>query len=148
MKKLIPERKEVFFLAAIVLLWVSFQPLFAQQQMTVVIQKIRSDKGVIRLTLFTKEADYMKIFSIGKAVPAKKNELSITFDNLPAGQYAITVLHDENDNGKLDSNFFGIPKEGVGFSNNASATFGPPSWEKAKFKLEDSKPRAIALKYF
>ncbi len=148
MKKLISERKEFFSLAAIVWLWVSFQPLFAQQQMTVVIQKIRSDKGVIRLTLFTKEADYMKIFSFGKAVPAKKNELSITFDNLPAGQYAITVLHDENDNGKLDSNFLGIPKEGVGFSNNASATFGPPSWEKAKFKLEDSKPRAIALKYF
>jgi len=125
-------------------------PVFAQNSdIVVIIDKVRSNKGVVRITLFTKEVNYMKSFSIGKIVNAKTGSVSATFENMPAGEYAITATHDENNNGKLDSNFFGIPKEGIGFSNDASATFGPPSWGKAKFKLsQDSKSLRITLKYF
>lgn len=59
--------------------------------------------------------------------------------NLKPGTYAIAVFHDENNNDELDSNFIGIPKESVGFSQNPSFSFGPPDFEEADFKLADDK---------
>ena len=141
----------IFQSSLFIVLYILFTvPVLAQKSdIVVIIEKVRSNKGVVRITLFTKQVDYMKNFSMGKIVNAKTGSVSATFENMPAGEYAITATHDENNNGKLDSNFFGIPKEGVGFSNDASATFGPPSWGKAKFKLSlDSKPLTINLKYF
>ena len=54
---------------------------------------------------------------------------------LPTGTYAIGIFHDVNLNNKMDNNFFGIPKEQYGFSNNARALFGPPNFEDASFAL-------------
>jgi uncharacterized protein (DUF2141 family) len=55
---------------------------------------------------------------------------------LPFGEYAIKIYHDENGNDELDTNFLGIPKEGVGFSNNPSARFGEPGFDEAKFVFD------------
>jgi uncharacterized protein (DUF2141 family) len=60
---------------------------------------------------------------------------SIAYDDLQYGEYAIILYHDENDNERLDSNIFGIPKEGIGVSNDAKSRFGPPKFEDAKFLL-------------
>ncbi|MCF8413904.1 MAG: DUF2141 domain-containing protein, partial [Melioribacteraceae bacterium] len=57
-------------------------------------------------------------------------------DSLAFGEYAIKCYHDVNENRELDTNFFGIPSEDYGFSNNAPATFGPPSFEQAAFKFK------------
>ena len=46
------------------------------------------------------------------------------------------MFHDQNNNDKLDSNFMGIPNEPYGFSNNARGTFGPASWDDAKFEIK------------
>ena len=54
---------------------------------------------------------------------------------LPPGEYALSIYYDENNNGKLDSNFIGIPKEPVAISNNARPSFGPPKYEDAVFTL-------------
>jgi uncharacterized protein (DUF2141 family) len=54
---------------------------------------------------------------------------------LPQGDYAITVYYDVNDNGVLDTNFIGIPKEPIASSNNAPARFGPPKYKDAVFTL-------------
>ncbi len=51
------------------------------------------------------------------------------------GTYALALLHDENGNGEMDSNFLGLPQEGYGFSNDAKVFLGPPSFEAASFKL-------------
>ena len=59
--------------------------------------------------------------------------------NLPFGEYAIKVYHDENSNNELDTRIFGIPVERYGFSNNARGTFGPPEYEEALFKLDSPK---------
>ena len=56
------------------------------------------------------------------------------FPGLNTGTYAISVFHDENSNGKLDTNFMGIPREGVGASNNAKGHFGPPKFDAAAFQ--------------
>jgi uncharacterized protein (DUF2141 family) len=117
--------------------------------LTVVVSNVRSASGVLRVTLFTRERDYMKDFTNARVVKAAVGEVTVSFDSPAPGYCAVTVFHDENNNGKLDSNFFRMPREGVGFSNDASATFGPPSWAKAKFSVAGrSTTTQIALKYF
>ncbi len=63
------------------------------------------------------------------------------FADVAAGTYAISVWHDIDDNGTLDTNFLGIPKEPVGASNNATGRFGPPKFEKAAFSYEPPQYR-------
>ena len=54
---------------------------------------------------------------------------------LPPGEYAFSIFYDSNNNGKLDTNFIGIPKEPLALSNNARAKFGPPKYEDAVFRV-------------
>ena len=69
-----------------------------------------------------------------------------TFEyELPAGQYAVGIFHDVNLNNKMDNNFLGLPKEQYGFSNNARALFGPPSYEDAAFELKGVTKQSIDL---
>ena len=73
----------------------------------------------------------------------------VVFDNLPAGTYAVAVMHDQNGNGQLDTNLFGVPQEGIGVSNNALNTFGPPVFEETSFSLnEQRKVIEITLDYW
>lgn len=81
-----------------------------------------------------------------RRVPADGEEISLELSDLPAGDYAVQVAHDENDNGKLDFNLVGIPTEGYGFSNNPDvrrrATF-----DEARFALgEDGASIVIELR--
>lgn len=73
--------------------------------------------------------------------------IKCTFKNIPDGIYAIALFHDENQNGKLDKNILGIPKEGFGFSNNPKATFSEPTFDEAKFVLKNSKNLRIEVQY-
>lgn len=58
------------------------------------------------------------------------------FEDIPPGTYALAVVHDENMNGKLDTNLLGIPKEGYGFSNDAKALLGAPTFSAASFPYD------------
>jgi uncharacterized protein (DUF2141 family) len=70
------------------------------------------------------------------------------FDDLPSGHYAISLFHDENGNGKLDTRF-GMPMEGVGFSRNPHLFFGPPSFSAAQFAVTNvAVGQMVKLKYF
>lgn len=57
------------------------------------------------------------------------------FSGIAPATYAISVFHDENSDGKLATNFIGIPREGVGASNNAKGRFGPPKFDAAAFRF-------------
>ena len=72
-----------------------------------------------------------------------------TFTDLPAGTYAVSVMHDENGNGKLDKGVFGIPKEGYGVSNNKTYAMAAPKWSESKFSLGagETKTLSIRLRY-
>lgn len=70
------------------------------------------------------------------AVKAAMGSVTYTFKDVPPGTYAIGVYQDENDNGKLDTNFLGIPKEGYGFSNNLHF-MRKPTFDEAHFELTD-----------
>jgi uncharacterized protein (DUF2141 family) len=84
----------------------------------------------------------------GAALRAAAGSQSIIFTRLPPGRYAAIVFHDENDNGRLDENPWGVPVEGYGFSNNAQGTLGAPSFDAAGVTLDGTdKSIAITLIY-
>ena len=67
-----------------------------------------------------------------------------TFE-LPKGTYAIGIFVDANYNNKMDRNFFGVPKEQYGFSNDAKGSFGPPSFKDASFNVDGELKLEINL---
>jgi uncharacterized protein (DUF2141 family) len=98
----------------------------------------KSDNGKLQVQIFNREDGYPgkpeKAFRKYTGV-IKSGSAEVVINDLPQGEYAISLLHDENDNKKADTNWLGIPKEGLGASNNAKGSFGPPAYEDAKFKI-------------
>jgi uncharacterized protein (DUF2141 family) len=120
----------------------------AQGRLEVVVKNVKGAKGNVRVGVFKDEKTFLKEATIGKVVKAAAGEVTVAFENVPAGTYAVSVIHDENENGELDSGMFGIPKEGFGFANDAMGTFGPPGFEKASIKIgEEPKIISIGMKY-
>lgn len=114
-----------------------------------VIEGIKDIKGEVRIAVFNSEASYGDKEDPLHAVVLEVDSGTLVWNDtdLPYGEYAIAVYHDKNQNGKLDSNFLGIPKEAYGFSNNARGKFGPASWKDAHFKISsNSYTTSIRLK--
>jgi len=63
------------------------------------------------------------------------NTATFVLDAVPYGTYAIAILHDDNNNNAFDTNFIGMPKEGMGASRDAKGSMGPPKFEDAKFQV-------------
>lgn len=106
---------------------------------TVRITGLRSTNGNLSAALFNAKKGFPGKYerAIRKAqIPAAGSEHLVVFGDIPYGTYAVAVQHDENANGKLDANFLGMPKEGVGTSNNPKSKFGPPSFDDASFVLD------------
>ncbi|MGB3007553.1 MAG: DUF2141 domain-containing protein [Chitinophagaceae bacterium] len=131
-------KKISFHISIIVfmLLFASFKPV-AEEGIKISITDLRSDNGYVLVSLFKEGVGYpdkpAKAFRKEK-LPIKNKNTVILFTGLPAGNYAIAILHDENNDQEMNKNFWGIPKEGYGFSKNVMGTFGPPSFSKASFK--------------
>jgi len=73
-----------------------------------------------------------------KIIDVEVDSVEHIFTGLGSGEYALAIYHDENSNGEMDRNFLGMPTEDYVFSNYATGSFGPPSFEDAKFMLSDS----------
>jgi len=69
-------------------------------------------------------------------VEAIGDSVTVNFNELPSGTYALKLLHDINSNGKMDINAMGLPQDGYGFSNNVGM-YGIPPFEAAAFDLVD-----------
>ena len=83
-----------------------------------------------------------------QSVKVESATAELRFPNLTAGTYAVTVYQDQNDNGKLDTNWLGIPKEGYGASNNKLHTFSAPTFTESRFVVAKGDVElAISLKY-
>lgn len=112
---------------------------FAQNsgaKITVTIDNVLNDKGNVAFTLHTKDT-FMKGNGIMSAeTKITEGKVSITFENVQPGEYAIIALHDENENKRMDFRENGMPLESYGVSNNVMS-FGPPQYDDAKFKVED-----------
>ena len=78
--------------------------------------------------------------------PIANKQVSVEIKDLNTEQYSVRVFHDENDNKKLDTGMFGIPKEAWGMSNNVKAVMGPPDFKESLFWLKEDKTLVILLK--
>ena len=108
--------------------------------------------GTINFALYNNSASFNDPNQVYKSlsfIPTGAN-MSFTIDSLPAGTYAFGVFHDENNNQTIDQNWLGIPTEGFGFSNNAMGSFGPPTYNQAKFVVLKSQThvQTIALNFY
>lgn len=120
--------------------------------LVVTVKKLRSDDGMVRGLLWTAEEgfpdDPEKSVGQAEAKPSA-NEATLVFSGVEPGKYAVSVVHDEDDNEQLDTNFLGIPTEGVGISNGAIGMTGPGEFEDAKIDVgPDAKPVVVDLRYW
>ena len=115
--------------------------------LTVKISGYKHLKGNIFIAVYNKAENYMNVSKATLLAVFQPKTLidSYTFRNVPDGEYAATFFYDENGNGKLDTNFLGIPKEKNGFSNNAKGFFGPAKFDKAKFEHKATQEISITL---
>jgi uncharacterized protein (DUF2141 family) len=117
-------------------------------ELTVELKGVSSEKGNIMFALFGKDDKWLgnKPFK-GTMTAVKGSTATVSFGDLPEGEYAISLFIDENSNGKMDFNAIGIPTEPYAFSNDAAGNFGPPTFEKAKFVVgKEAKSIVINFK--
>lgn len=98
-----------------------------------------SNEGKVYVALYDSADTFLTKYVKGLIGEVSNLKSTVTFEGVENGTYAISVFHDENGNGKLDTGMFGIPSEPVGTSNNATGFFGPPEFDDAKFKTTGEK---------
>jgi len=101
---------------------------------------IKDENGTLRIGLFSEQDEFLEEPSYSRDIKIdQQSEIQTSFENIPHGVYAISVYHDLNDDNILDSNFIGMPKEPVGFSNEHQPKMGPPKFNGAKFILDQEE---------
>ena len=120
-------------------LW-SLSPALALADLSgvrVQVSNISPATGTVEITLFDSAETFLKEpyhQLSGKA--DESGNFEVEFVQLPVGEYAVVVVHDANDNGKLDNGFLGFGGENYGYSNNTKPWFGRPDFEAAKFTVD------------
>lgn len=106
------------------------------------IDNIRNSEGKLGIALFRAEKGFPdkpeKAFAVA-STEINGASLEIVIENIPYGRYAVSILHDENSNRKMDKTWIGKPKEGFGTSNNPKIRFGPPGFDESGFVLDCEK---------
>lgn len=115
------------------------------------VDNFRNSKGIAQFALYDKDGtipdEKLKKYYKKEEGKIKDGKSSVTFENIPRGRYAITVLHDENSNEEIDKIFF-YPKEGFGISNFEEISLSHrPNFSKASFELTEDAEKKIKLIY-
>ena len=119
--------------------------LSAQSEVTTIeveITNISNDEGQVLVGLYNSEKQWLKEIFKGAFGKIENGKSTVQFTDVPSGTYAISVFHDEDNDGKLDT-LFGIPTEDTGSSNDAPSKFGPPKWSVAQFEVKDENLKQI-----
>ncbi|WP_051209908.1 DUF2141 domain-containing protein [Gelidibacter mesophilus] len=116
-------------------------------KLTINITNIESIKGKVVIGVYSSGKNFLKdgaeVKNYTFKVDGKSKQIVIT--DLPKGDYAISMYHDENSDDECNLNFLGIPKEGYGFSNNIKPKFSAPTYEDCKFSLVKDEFLTIKL---
>ena len=138
-------------IATTILASIAAVPILAAE-LTVEVRGIRSGDGQLYVAVHAPET--RDTFPSGTGAVATLQQtahagtLRFVVRDLSPGPYAVNAFHDENDNGELDTNLFGIPSEGFGFANDPDASFGPPGFEAAAVDVGDAGAVAVmTLRY-
>jgi uncharacterized protein (DUF2141 family) len=112
---------------------------------------LRSSEGILFVSLYLTNDGYpgewQRAYATQQlaAADAVDGVLLARFENVPAGWFVISVLHDEDSNSEMATNAFGMPKEGYGFSKNEKSLFGPPGFDKAAVYLEPGEVQTLSI---
>ena len=138
-------------IALLVYAVVTAAPSFAGEgsgDLKLLITGFKNNEGKAMIAVATSKESYEskgKPLFTGRAARIENQAVGYLFTGLPHGEYAIRVFHDQNDNNRLDTYFFGMPKEGYGFSGSDPDRRGPPDYEKDKF-IFNSERMTIKIK--
>ncbi len=121
--------------------------IFAQVgKIKVEVSNIKNEKGIIYIGIYNNPTTFPKVDVIlDKRIKAEKTTVSYTFENVKVGNYTVAIYHDEDENGKINRYFFGMPSEHYGFSRNPSV-FGLPKYEDCDFELNENKIVTVKIK--
>jgi uncharacterized protein (DUF2141 family) len=101
---------------------------------------IRNSTGTVACALFESPdgfpVEFLRSATNVMVIKIRKTQARCDFEDIPPGTYAMAVIHDENMDGKLETNVLGIPTEGYGFSNDAEGKSGAPSFSAASFRYD------------
>lgn len=112
------------------------------------VDNVRLAKGMVHVSICT-EAQFLKDCSWSGKAPAAVPLTIVAVPGVPQGRYGAQIYHDKNNNGKVDRNFLGIPREGVGFSNDAKIVLKPPRFADAAFQYNGgAQTIRLKLRYF
>ena len=118
---------------------------------TVRISGFRNERGIARITLFRDSKGFPDNAALAfqsRSAVITNGQSVVDFEGAPFGDYAIGVLHDENENGRMDTNWLGRPLEGYGASNNPRNRISGPSFKSALFRFTPpSLTLSITLNY-
>ncbi len=116
---------------------------------TVAVSGVRSARGVVRVDICPQAQFLGDGCTWHGMAPAHPGTVSVRIEGVPPGDYAAQAFHDANNNDKVDRGLFGIPREGVGFSNDAPIGFHPPRWRDARFVHGgEAQGIAFSLRYW
>ncbi len=109
---------------------------YAQKvNLTVNMSGFKNNKGKVQVGLYNSDKSFLETTFKDMVVTIKDKKATVVFEGIEKGEYAVSVFQDENQNGELDTNIFGIPKEDYASSNNAKGMMGPPKYVDAKFTV-------------
>lgn len=111
------------------------------------VREVYGAKGTVHVDICTRDT-FLKDCPISAKAPAQPGTTIVTVPNVPRGRYAVQVFHDVNGNGKVDQGFLGIPKEDVGFSNDAPLGLSGPKFDAAAFDVSGDSQIALTLRHF
>ncbi len=108
---------------------------------------VSSSEGSVQVAIYREEAGFLKTEYVYRNAGAQATEgmTRVVFEDLPAGEYALAIFHDENGNDELDTNWIGIPREPIGFSKSRMKTFGPPKFRECLITLTEDLVIQIPL---
>ena len=116
----------------------------------VTIDGLKSAQGNVFVGLYASPAKFLQgnQSDAQRKVRASTGPITVTFDNLAPGTYAVGAFHDENANDHLDTNFLGLPTEGYALSNGVRAVTSKPTFQQAAFTVGNGdKPVALHIRY-
>jgi uncharacterized protein (DUF2141 family) len=131
--------KKSIFLGALFIICIG---CLSAQTLTIRVENAGIGKGYLMAGIFNDEKTFPDNYLRGEKITVSEKTVTVVFTGLPKGQYAVSVYQDSNDNGQLDKNIFGVPKEKYGFSNNSDR----PDFRRCLFDFNDDMAITIKLK--
>jgi len=138
----------MWFRAALLAFFASALPSAKAATLSAEIGNVRNARGHVHVDVCPQQHFLKEDCPYSGDAPAHAGKTSVMIRGVPPGDYAIQAFHDENDDHRVDRALFGIPKEGIGFSNDAPVGLGPPKWDAAKFTLAGDAHLRLRMRYF